>query len=1062
MVEYTRRELICLHLAVLADSVPRSPAPREATAADIGDALDLGGSAAGRVSLLDDLSDLEADGLVTAAERPVAGREAPRTVYSLTEDGEAHAATVRDRLEDQSVELTNGTSEQVPLSDIDRYIDDVERPLVTALARMTNDGRVPLEQYVGETFVDHQEPLERVEDTIESSFRRESRTVFVEGAAGMGKTALIQEAIREIRENQSDLTTARGSCDPEPTAAYEPIREAIDALPNAAELRSRLDRAQQTVTPEDSDRIAAQRTALFNDIADGIRKAATQSPIVFFVDNLQWADEGTAALFQHLAETIDELVYPVAFVGAYRTSPVTAEEHHPLTTVLSSLEDADAVTRVVIEELNRPDTRALLASELGRQRLPEQFVEFVHSQTGGNPLFIRETATHLLETDRVDPAEERYPSGQEDVVLPEQVTEQIDQRLAALDETGRELLQLAAVIGSNVPGRILDAASDMSAAARREYLDILVASRLLKPEGVDTDAASVADPTPTPADGGAVAADGSGNFRFVSDGIREAILEQPSLEAIQKQHARVAEAFVTVHGDDLAEQAARVAHHYEEAGETGRAVTYYRRAGEQAKNAYANEDAIENYERAIQLGEVADAVDADQIATMRRELSDTFRLVGDVDGAISVIEAGIAAVPDRSKAKCELLGSKASAEQDRGDYERARETAEEQRDLATDVGDDELLAEALRQLGVVEMRLTEYSRAKELYQESLEISRDIGEREGEAETLNRLGNVALRQGDLDTAQAQYEESREIKEEIGDEHGQVKTLNNLGLVADDRGEMERAEEYFEESLERSRALGDRFNEARSLNNLGLVTRKRGEMERATGYFEESLSQAREIGAQGLETLALTNLGLIARKGGDLETGEERFSESLEVAQEIGSPHREALALVNLGIIDRERGNLADAREAIADSLERAEDIGDPGLRALSLINLGRVSRDDGADDAAADQFRDALAAHQEAGDRHGEAESLKELGDLELARGNVEAAREQFADAADLYLDIGAGEVAETLDQLVDVCRRQDDAEAAAEWCRRGVEFAEEEGREEMAERFRERRAEIEG
>ncbi|MFB6221675.1 MAG: AAA family ATPase, partial [Halolamina sp.] len=766
MVEYTRRELICLHLAVHADAVARSPAPREGTAAGIGDALEFGGSAAERVSLLDELSSLEADGLVAATERPVVGREAPRTVYSLTEDGEEYATAVRERLESQSVELTDGSSEEVPLSEIDRYIDDVEAPLVTALARMTDDGRVPLEQYVGETFVDHQEPLERVEDTIRSSFRRESHTVFVEGAAGMGKSALIQEAIRELREERSELTTARGSCDPEPTAAYEPVREAIDALPNAAELLSRLDRAQQTVTPEDSDKIAAQRTALFNDIADGIRKATTESPVVFFIDNLQWADEATAALFDHLATTIDELVYPVAFVGAYRMSPVTAGEDHPLATVLSSLEADDTTTRVAIEELNRPDTRALLASELGRQRLPERFVEFVHSQTGGNPLFVRETATHLLETDRVDPAAERYPSGKEDVVLPEQVTEQIDQRLAALDETGRELLQLAAVIGSNVPGRILDAASDMSVTARREYLDILVASRLLKPFGVDGEAGSADEPTPdiapAPADGGtgaAVAADGSGNFRFVSDGIREAILEQPSEETIRDQHARVAEAFVAVHGDDLDEHAARVAHHYEEAGDTGRAVTYYRQAAEQAKNAYANEDAIENYERAIQLGEAAEAVDAAELAAMRRELSDIYRLVGDVDGAVSVIEDGIAAVPDGSTAKCELLGAKANAEQDRGDYEQSRETAQEQRELATELGDEQLLAEALRQLGVVEMRLNEYGRAKELYEESLDISRDIGEREGEAETLNRLGNVALRQGNLDTAQAQYEESR---------------------------------------------------------------------------------------------------------------------------------------------------------------------------------------------------------------------------------------------------------------------------------------------------------------
>jgi tetratricopeptide (TPR) repeat protein/DNA-binding PadR family transcriptional regulator len=1068
MVEYSRRELICLHLDVHAKAIPQSPAPRAGTAAGIGDALEFGGSAAERVSLLDELTSLENDGLVTAEERPVTGREAPRTVYSLTGEGHEHAAEVRDRLEAQSVELSDGTSERVPLSDIDRYIEDVDAPLVTAMARLTADGRVPLEQYVGEEFVNHQEPLERVEESILASFRRESQTVFVDGAPGMGKTALIQEAIRHIRDERSELTIARGSCDPEPTAAYEPLREAFDALPNADELLARLDRAQQTVTPEDSDKIEAQRTALFNDIADEVRRAAMEGPIVLFIDNLQWADEATAALFGHLSATIDELVYPVAFVGAYRMSPVTANDDHPLSEVRSRLAGADTLTEVSIEELGKSDTRALLASELGRQRLPERFVSFVHSQTGGNPLFVRETATHLLETDRVDPAEERYPSGQEDVVLPQQVTAQIEQRLAALDTRGQELLSLAAVIGSDVPGRILDAASEMSAAMRREYLDILVAGRLLQPSGVDTDTtASAGDEAGITAGGTAtngapaVAADGSGNFRFVSDGIREAVLGQSPDEQVKEYHGRVADAFLGVHGADLEGQAARVAHHYEQAEETAEAVTYYRQAAEQAKNAYANEHAIENYRRAIDLGTASAAVDSADVAAMRRELADIYRLVGDVDDAITVIEEGLATVPEQSASRCELLGAKASAEAARGDYEQARDTATEQRELATELGSDDLLAEALRQLGLVEMRLNEYGRSKELYEESLEISRAVDDEEGEAESHHRLGNVALRQGDLDRAQTRYEESRAIKADIGDEYGEAKTLNNLGLVADNRGEMERAQESFEESLERARARGDRLHEARTVNNIGLIARKRGEMETATEYFETSLDQAREIGDQSLEALALTNLGLIARKSGDLDTGEERFTESLDVAQEIGATHRQGLAFVNLGIIERERGNLDAAREATTESLELAEAIGDPGIRARGLTNLGHVAWQDGSLSRAAEHFADGLAAHEEAGDRHGEAETLKELGELERERGNLDEARERLEAAADHYLDIGTEEVAETIEMLVETCRDQGDADTAAEWCEEAISFAEAEDRTEMAERFRDLLADVE-
>lgn len=1052
MVDYSQRDLICLHLAAHDGVNEASPAPRSGTAAGIGDALELGGSAAERVGLLDELASLKADGLVDAEERPVRGRDAPRTVYRLTEEGRSFAASVRETLEAQTVELADEAGEQVPLSEIDRYLEAVDAPLVTALARMTADGRVPLEQYVGEAFVDHQEPLSQIEETVQASFRRESRTVLVDGAPGMGKTALIEEAVRRVRADRDSLVRARGSCDPEPTTAYEPIREAMESLPNGESLRDRLDSAQETVTPDDREKVQAQRTALFNDIADGLRRASVEAPVLFVLDDLQWADEATAALFDHLAQEIDELVYPIAFVGAYRASPVAANDELPFAQLLPTLQNRETVSRVTLEELNETDTRALLASELGRQRLPEEFVAFVHRRTGGNPLFVRETATHLLETDRVNPVEGRYPTSEADIVLPAEVTDQIEQRLSALDDDGRALLRLAAVIGSRVPGQLLDAVNELPAATRREYLDVFAAGRLLQP-------ASVGDlPSPTVrGDGPPVAADGSGDFQFVSEGIREAVLEQAPAETVRRNHQRVAAAFTRVHRDNLDDYAARVAHHYEQAGETERAVEFYRRAAEQATNAYANEDALENYGRALDLGTAADGFDAESLAPIRRELSETYRVVGDADTALDVLEAGLDAVPPKSTARARLLGTKAAIQVDRGEYDVAHETATAQRRLAESLGAEELLAEALRQLGSVEMRLSEYARAETLYEESLDICRETGDRTGEAETLNRLGIVLLRQGNLDAAVDRFEESRTIRAELGDEYGESKTLNNLGLVADDRGEMERAREYFEESLERSRARGDRLHEARTLNNLGLVARKRGEMEHAREYFEESLEQAREIGGQGVEALALVNLGLIARKADDLDRGERQFTDALEVAREIGSTHRRALALVNLGIIERKRGNYDDAETRITESLSLAEEIGDPGLRAEALTNLARLERDRGADDAATDHFEDALGIHREAGDRHGEAAVLKELGELAAERGELEAAQEQLAEAAEQALDIGTEEAADTVVVLIDVCERLDETAAAVDWCERAAEFARGAGRDAMLERVQDRR-----
>jgi predicted ATPase len=989
MVECSTRDLVCLYLDANEAIHERSPAPRALTALGIGDALELGETAAARVALLDTLTGLREDGRLTAAQRAVAGFDDPRTVYAVTDAGRDHATAVRDRVGSQHVTVTNGTTAEIPLADVDRHLDD-DTPLVTALARLTDDDRVRLHPEGSSEFVDRTDELATVQNAIEQSFTREPATVVVAGASGMGKTALVREATDRLRDDHDDLVVATGASRVDVTDPYSPFRQAFDALPDGDALRDRVADATTGLAPDDPETVEAQRTALFGDIADGLRERSTDQPIVLFLDNLQWADDATLALFTHLTTTIDELPYPIAFVGTYRRPEVATADDHPLSATLDRIETDAAYTEVTLDAFSRQNTRALLAEVLESHRLPDGFVDLVYEQTGGNPLFTRETATHLLETDQVDPATDHYPASSDALTLPGAVTEQIDRRLATLDDQSRELLRLGAVLGERVPGHVLAEASALPAASRREYLDLLTASRLWEPvEDRDTSEDRLRP-------------DGRGDFQFVSGGVREAVVERLPDTLSREYHARVADAFVTVTDAADTEQTARIAYHYEQAGDYERAVDYYRQAGDHAKQAYANEDALTNYERALALARDHGVLDDGERASVAAEIASLLRLAGKSDKALETAREALATAPDEDHGTGRLLAEMSKLQIDRGEHDEARKIAKRQQDLATTLGDRELEADALRHLGHIARQEAEYDRAEEFFTESLEGYRAIEDRSGEAKVLKKLGLLAKLRGNYDRARDHFERCLAIQREIGDRRGEGGTLSNLGILVFRSGSYDEAREHFEQSLAIDQATGNTPSEAKSLNNLGLVTYHQGDYEQAGDYFDRCLALVADTEMRSTEMECQLNRGLVAFRRGDYERAEAAFKTSKDIAKELDASSTVASSLSNLGSVARRRGEFDHAREHYDQALEINRDIGASWQEMEVLRNIATLTGKRENLDRARQKAETSLELAREIGSRNGEVIALQRLATVARLEGSVEQAREHCEAASDLH------------------------------------------------------------
>ena len=123
--------------------------------------------------------------------------------------------------------------------------------------------------------------------------------------------------------------------------------------------------------------------------------ARPEHPLTLFVDDLQWIDDATLDLLQHLIAH-DE-VRSLLLVGAYRDNEVDA--FHPLTQALAAIRKAGTPMReIVLTPLGLDDTGRLIGDalrcDLERTR---PLAQLVHDKTGGNPFFAVQFLSELAE-----------------------------------------------------------------------------------------------------------------------------------------------------------------------------------------------------------------------------------------------------------------------------------------------------------------------------------------------------------------------------------------------------------------------------------------------------------------------------------------------------------------------------------------------------------------------------------------------------------------------------------------------------------------------------------------
>jgi tetratricopeptide (TPR) repeat protein len=658
----------------------------------------------------------------------------------------------------------------------------------------------------------------------------------LEGEAGIGKTRLAEEFLASVQAQGAFII--KGRCyEGESNLAFSPLVDALNGVLMEEEHRSALlevsaqnlseaGRLLTTLTrffpdlPEPAQMSSPGAQALFYE---GLRQVILHSskgrmPGILFLDDLQWADSAT---LDFLAYLMRRLPGQSLFLLMTWRSEEPAGIH--LHTMLAESQRSGHAVILKLDRLQLRDVTELIRVITSNNfPLPADFDERLFQESEGLPYFLVAYLDALLQK-----SVEGIYTDNETLrwEMPETVRDLLRVRLQHVDELSHQILVTAAVIGRSFDFDTLNNASG------RSEMETIAGLESLLAHGIIEECSSCDTTNPI-------------YYDFTHEKLRNLVYEEASLIRRKLLHRRVAEALFNQRRNfqNPGTLESKIAHHYHLAGADDLSAEHYKLAGDYARSLFANQEAMKNYQAALECGH------PDRTG-LYESLGDLHILSGEYYPAL---ECYSQASHKASKSKLAVLQHKiGQVYQRQGMWERAMGYFREALNGPEPSANPGLHARILADWSLVEYQLGKPREAQELAQKALDYSNRTQERSASVQAHNLLGILARSQAQYDLARRELMLSLDHATEIGDESARAAALNNLALVLADTGDVGKALEATSQALEICERLGDRHRAAALHSNLADLLHQIGMDDQAMENLKEAVAIFAEIGEQASE-------------------------------------------------------------------------------------------------------------------------------------------------------------------------------------------------------------------
>ena len=738
-----------------------------------------------------------------------------------------------------------------------------------------------------------------------------ARWVLISGEAGIGKSRLAEEMLAWAKRQGIPAAQARAYASAG-SISYGPLvdllrnenlaagweRLADQWLVELARLLPEIQSDLPHLPPPPPLTEEWQKRRLFEALAQAL--ISDGRPHLLVLDDLHWADreslEFLAFLLRHPAPA------RLLLVGTARSGEML--DNPTLLTIIREAEAQGHLTQLPLAPLTPAET-AELAAQTGGTALDEDAVRALHSDSGGNPLFVEEIVRAkegywVTEIGEVSPRpipNTQYPIPS----LPPKIQAVIEERLARLSSSAREIAAQAAVLGRSFTYPVLAAATPLDEVALVDGLDELWRRRIIREVGGEA-------------------------YDFSHDRIRDVAYGVISAARRRLLHRRAGAALLRVFVGELGPVQGQLGYHFAQAGERLAAIEHYRQAAIVALERYARAEAADYLTVAIDLAESEGIVAVYPLLAERERVNRLARRMTEWQADLAELAQLVEGLDDGSREAIRRQANLILAEHYHrawtGDSVRALALAQKAAALAQACGDEVIEAEAL--VGCIQqmwwqgrfdaaqpLLTASYTKALKaglpnlaadslalqaqvtffsggsvthtikIINEALHLYEQTGNQHGIGECLARLLYAPVAQGSGDYRQAlgYAERALEIGRRTGSQRTSMIIHRSLVILYTCQGDYRHAHSHMQQAQEAIDQMQEKLSRNVLANYRGFWLLEQGRLTAAKDTQERTLAELRDQKNSLWMIRSITALGWIAFYEGNWREAEERATEAI---------------------------------------------------------------------------------------------------------------------------------------------------------------------------------------
>ncbi|MRR52380.1 MAG: hypothetical protein EG825_15985, partial [Rhodocyclaceae bacterium] len=304
---------------------------------------------------------------------------------------------------------------------------------------------------------------------------------------------------------------------------------------------------------------------LFDLVLDILTWGASQEPLLLVIEDLHWADNASLALLNYVARNIGDKAILLALL--YR--PLDAKHEFQTKEYFSDIQ---------LKELSAEESIELVRTLLAIEGMPKELEELILKKSQGNPFFVEEVIKSLIEQKVVVEKDGKWQVAVQEVKnvhIPDTVQGVIMSRIDHLAPETKDVLQVASVIGRHFGYGVLEAIYSKRTVLS-DHLKELNRFDLILSEQPQ-------------------------QYIFKHIMTQEVAYESLAFSRRRELHNSIGDHLEQTNEKALDDVLGILAHHYYYAQNWVPAFYYSVEAGDKAKKAYANQEALAHYDRALEV-----------------------------------------------------------------------------------------------------------------------------------------------------------------------------------------------------------------------------------------------------------------------------------------------------------------------------------------------------------------------------------------------------------------------------------------------------------------------------